>query len=368
MFSWMRGLQRTQSNRRQARRTRPILNTRPGFEALEDRCVPSITPYGTSAVFVEGHSPASSQPVLTFLNALENIGNPNNYTAQISWGDANNTVTSNGTITLLSSGSEGSMYQVVGAHTYANLGSYTITVTIHDLATGQTLDGISLAEVETGNQHFVQAIYQTLLDRPVDASGYAHFTTELANGATLYGVVQEIENSAEYRALVVNQLYEEVLGRTADSAGLATWTSFLANGGTADQLEENLLGSQEYFNDHGQSNASFLQAVYQLVLQRSVDPSGSQTFNQDLTSGMSRQEAASQILGSTEGAQVEVQGLYQAILNRAADSSGLQTWSNALLTGETKEQVIANFIASPEYFNQVGPVATQNLAGFLPGL
>jgi hypothetical protein len=202
----------------------------------------------------------------------------------------------------------------------------------------------------------------------VDASGYAHFTTELANGATPYAVAQEIENSAEYHALVVNQLYQQVLGRAADATGLSTWTNFLANGGTSDQLEENLLGSQEFFNNHGQSNASFLEAVYQLTLQRSVDPSGSQAFNQELTSGKSRQEVASMILGSTEGSQIEVQGLYQAILNRAADSSGLQSWSNALLSGETKEQIIANFIASNEYFDQVGPVATQNLAGFLPGL
>lgn len=362
MRSWFGDWQRRLKRREQGRRPRPIPHSRPTLEALEDRSLPSITTYSYTAQFVAGATPAQATPVLTFLNNQESPANPGNYTAQISWGDGTSLDSTSATITLLSSGSEGNMYQVVGTHSYANPGSYTITVTLHDQATNQTLDGVSLAEVVTPNQHFVQAIYETLLGRPADSSGFITYTTELQNGASRLQIVQQLMNSSEYQARVVDQVYEEVLGRAPDAAGLSTWTNFLANGGTADQLEASLLGSQEYFNTQGQSNAAFLQAVYQVLLHRTIDPAGTQLWTNALNDGTSRAAVASLILSSTEGNQVEVEGLYEQILDRSADSSGLQTWSSALQSGETREQIIANLVASDEYFANEAPVSTPNQA------
>lgn len=355
MQSWMHAWERKRSRPWQASPTR-----KPTLEALEERVQPSLTPYSYTAQFVANASPPQSTPVLTFLNTTENIGNPSNYSAQIAWGDASSADTTYGTIVLLNSNAEGSTYEVIGAHTYANTGSYAITVTIFNKATNQTVDGVGLAEVVTPNQHFVQAMYETLLGRAADPSGYTHFLTELQNGASRYQVVQEVQGSAEYQTLEVDQLYQQILGRAPDSTGLSTWTNFLANGGTENQLEAILLGSQEFFNDHGQSDASYIQAVYQLVLNRTVDPSGAQVYSQDLSSEMTLTSVAAMIVGSTEGAQNQVQALYEQALSRSADSGGLQTWSNAMLQGMTREQLLANLVASDEYFAQQGPISSSN--------
>jgi hypothetical protein len=338
------------------------------IEGLEERAVPTITPSSYTAQFVQGYVPAASVPILMFTNTQDFIGNPNNYTLQIAWGDGTTLDTTGGAIQLVGRTNAGSTYQVFGNHTYANTGSFSITVTIHDLLDDLTAAGYSLAVVETPNQHFVQQIYAQLLNRAPDTSGMTHFIAELNNGVSRYAVVQEIQGSGEYHALVVQQLYQEVLGRTPDTDGLNTWTKFLANGGTADQLEEQLLGSQEYYAKNGSTNAGFLAAVYQLLLHRTIDASGATTFGNEMVAGRARSTVTSQILGSTEGSQIEVEGLYQQILGRQADSSGLASWSSALLGGQTKEQVSAQLLASDEFFAKVGPVTVPNLSGVPSGL
>jgi hypothetical protein len=142
-----------------------------------------------------------------------------------------------------------------------------------------------------------------------------------------------------------------VLGRAADPTGLSGWSNFLAQGGTAKQLEAFLLGSDEYFSGRGGgTNSSFLNSVYGDVLGRSVDASGSQTWNQALAAGISRTAVAAAILGSLESDTDEVQALYVKILRRPADSSGLNSFTNALQQGAPVEAVLAALAGSAEYF------------------
>src|SRR5207253_792844 len=131
-------------------------------------------------------------------------------------------------------------------------------------------------------------------------------------------------NSLEYRTLVVQGLYGRLLGRPADPAGLNNWVNFLNQGGTADQLEAILIGSAEYFNGRGGGTANgFLQALYDDVLQRPIDISGSKTWGTALTNGLSPAAVATAILASQESDQMKIEELYGQILHRTADSSGL---------------------------------------------
>src|SRR5208282_6924309 len=108
-------------------------------------------------------------------------------------------------------------------------------------------------------------------------------------------VVQGLVSSQEYRVNLVQSMYQQLLHRPADANGLATWVNFLNQGGTDQQLEANLLGSNEYFNNAGATNNGFLSALYLDVLHRPIDSVGSQTFLQELSQGTSRTAVAAAV-------------------------------------------------------------------------
>ena len=181
--------------------------------------------------------------------------------------------------------------------------------------------------VGTPNQRFVEQLYWDLLRRPVDAAGLASWSGLLDQGLARTQIATAIQNSPEYHTLVVGDLYLLVLGRTADASGLTTWVNFLNQGHTAEQLETILLGSEEFFVTHGSANnQGFLPALYQIVLQRPIDPSGAQSWGQALQSDVSsRQDVAAGVLANAEADGLEVQSLYTQFLHRVADPSGLDT-------------------------------------------
>jgi hypothetical protein len=208
------------------------------------------------------------------------------------------------------------------------------------------------AERNTGtpNQRFVQQLYFDLLRRPVDPAGLASWTGWLDRGLSRTQVVTTIQNSAEYHSLVVGDLYQLVLERPVDSLGQATWVNFLSRGGTAAQLEAILLGSDEFFARHGNSDG-FLPALYQVLLQRSIDPIGAQFWGQvPRSTASARQAVAAGMLTSVEADRLQVQSLYLEYLHRPADAGGLDIFTTALARGFTSEEVAVILLSSGEYF------------------
>ena len=152
----------------------------------------------------------------------------------------------------------------------------------------------------------------------------------------------------------VQTLYHSVLGRVADAQGLADWGNFLARGGTTEQLEAILIGSDEYFSNFGSGTTSgFLQAAYQLVLHRSIDPSGSQSWAQALAGGMTRMAVAETILASLESDRTETQALYGLLLHRPPDPSGFANFTDLLQQGMPNETATGIIASSDEYYASV---------------
>jgi autotransporter-associated beta strand protein len=237
------------------------------------------------------------------------------------------------------------------------LGSHTATVTYNP--TGNFLGNTSkplVFTVLTPNQAFVAQVYRDTLAREVDAGGLATWSGLLDRGQlTLAQLVSSIETSQEYRGDVIDATYVHYLHRHADQGGLGTFLRAMAGGMTDEQVAASLIGSPEYFNVRGGATVTgFLTALFQDALNRTIDPTGLQTFTQILGSGVaSRQQVAAGILGSPEYQQDLVTNYYNAYLHRSPDPSGLAAWSNALAHGTTDETVIANIIGSDEYYNNL---------------
>ena len=95
-------------------------------------------------------------------------------------------------------------------------------------------------------------------------------------------------------------------------------------------------------------------AVYQTVLNRSIDTAGAQFWDQILQSGtLTHQAVATAILTSAEAEQRQVETLYQTFLGRSADAGGLKAFTDALRHGWSVETVEAAILGSPEYLQRL---------------
>jgi autotransporter-associated beta strand protein len=277
--------------------------------------------------------------------------NPNNqYFLMVDWGD----------------GSQTELHQPGHRpfsipHTYANNpagrpvgGRYTVFVQWFNQFLAGNNRELFVTVNFSPNQRFVAQVYLDLLERPADPLGLSFFSGLLdRRGVNRTQVIAAIQNSQEYRTRLVDSLYTRFLGRSADHSGLAAWVQFLAQGGTTDQLQAQLLGSQEYFVRAGGNNEGFLNAAYRHVLDRQIEPGGAQIWGQALANGVSRVDVASAILNSLEEDTRTVQNFYSRYLRRAAEPAGLQAFTRALQQGSSEQEVLRAIIGSEEYFSRL---------------
>jgi hypothetical protein len=160
-------------------------------------------------------------------------------------------------------------------------------------------------------------------------------------------------------------LYHLLLHRAPDPDGLAAGINMLAQGNSVDQLEADILSSDEYFMTRGGgTNVGWLTAVYQDVLGQPLDAASQQTYTQALASGMSRLQVAQAIISSPQGLMVQVATLYNKFLHRMFDPAGMDAYLSYMQgTGNSGhpvniEWVTAAILGSTEYFNNaIGGIA-----------
>ncbi|NJN32343.1 MAG: DUF3747 domain-containing protein [Synechococcales cyanobacterium RM1_1_8] len=91
----------------------------------------------------------------------------------------------------------------------------------------------------------INALYQEILERPVDQPGLKTYGRRLDQGKTLAWVRDRLSNSSEGRTVALNRVYREVLGRNVDPAGARVYGNRLKSGWTIAQVRNELLNSRE---------------------------------------------------------------------------------------------------------------------------
>lgn len=222
-----------------------------------------------------------------------------------------------------------------------------------DGARGARQTSSSACSSYTGNAAFVCAVYEDILFRAPDSGGLDSWTSQLASGTTrtqvAYGIVDSTESLTDY----IDGDYLFFLGRQADPGGLDTWLAAFRAGASVEQVDAGVIGSAEFFSDSGSTNSGFLNAVYEDLLGRPIDSSGSSTWSSALADGASRTQVAYAIDTSNEEYTDDVQSYYQEFLDRSADPAGLSFWVGALESGATDQQVIAAILGSQEFYDDV---------------
>lgn len=201
---------------------------------------------------------------------------------------------------------------------------------------------------------FVWQVYEDLLERQVDYSGFWTWANALAlQGVPRSAVADAITSSDEYRSRLIRASYERYLNRYADSGGVRTWLGQMRLGEDIEDIQAAFVASDEFWLRNGATTAGWIAGLYQSVLGRGASSAEIQWWAQRLAAGASRLDVARGFLYSTEHLTAVVDGYYVDLLGRHIDPTGKATWVRLIQQGYRDEQIIAGILASEEYAAKV---------------
>jgi hypothetical protein len=265
------------------------------------------------------------------------------------------TTTPTGTVNFFSDG------QAIGSATLSSgkatistttlpLGGHAITAVYEGDSNypSNTSSPLSLT-VGDSNELFLNQVYLDVLHRAPDQAGLDFWRQFLELGYARKWVTAKIVHSRESQVTAVNTTFQIYLDRPATTSEIS---GALSPQSTAQGLIFNarILGSKEFFEMAGGTNADFLNALGQAVLGTALTTQQTATLTHLLNQGVSRTQVARDLLQSNAGISARVTNLYQLILDRNPDPKGLRFFSGLLKDGGTAAQVIIDLLSSDELF------------------
>jgi hypothetical protein len=197
----------------------------------------------------------------------------------------------------------------------------------------------------------IDELYHERLDRNAAATEVASWKNILHGAAGLNGVVRGIEESAEARTQRVKHFYSKLLGREAGGGEEQVFVNGMMQGATEEQIVAGILASAE-FNTRAQSligsgtaDERFVQALYQLVLNRPASSSEVAGWVNALNS-LGRSGVALAFVESREFRIEMVTAFFTTLLHRQPDQGGLDFW---ISVNAGLEQIREGFMSSPEF-------------------
>lgn len=208
-----------------------------------------------------------------------------------------------------------------------------------------------LSATADANAKLAANLYADVLGRLAAPSEIDFWRGQLAAGLPVDSVVVGFVLSTEHRRNVVEGIYQDYLGRSPEAGGENYWVNVLGLGVSEFQLLALIVGSDEYFRNHGGDNAGFIRGLYHDVLQRPNPPGPSEIAYWEgvLNSGRTRASVAEGFINSPEFIGVGVDQMYRDFLRRDADAGGRAFWINQFQHGATTFQIQRFLLDSAEY-------------------
>ncbi len=205
---------------------------------------------------------------------------------------------------------------------------------------------------DSANARFVVDGYQQLLGRTADTDGLDFHLSRLASGgdtsryAFTYSMLFSVEGSRQE----VERAYTGLLSRSADAAGEEYWTDHLQGHGVLD-LRVLLMSSDEYWRGSGDSDADWLEALYQDILGRPSDTTGRQYWSGQIDDGVARPLIAAGLYLSDEALGRRVDTYYDETLDRQPTVDE-RIEAIATIRSRGERELRARLWASDEAFEQ----------------
>jgi hypothetical protein len=209
---------------------------------------------------------------------------------------------------------------------------------------------VSLRASVVSDANFLDQLYQDVLNRLPGNPDLSFGLTYLGTpGDTRQGLALILLESNEYRGDLVTSYYQSYLSRTPGMSDVNVFLTEFTGGATDEQVQAQVLGSLEYFNDNGATNAQYITALYFQLLGRG--PSGMDVFTwENFLVTQTRQDMANDLLGTTEYLDLLVGGYYQSYLHRMPGSTELPVFVDQIQGGGTSELVQSEILGSNEFY------------------
>jgi hypothetical protein len=138
----------------------------------------------------------------------------------------------------------------------------------------QVIDAEFLSSAEFIGEHggvtggWVPALYSKLLGRAPTTAEATFWIDEALMGMTPSQIALDVATSVERDADVVKSEFMTLLGHSPNTADLDFFVSAMQQGATRLAVEATIMGSVEFFTDHGNTNTGFVDAVFAEALGR----------------------------------------------------------------------------------------------------
>lgn len=275
------------------------------------------------------------QTVISGFRALDNPTNSGTLTAKLVTQPTYGTVTLNpdGTFTYVPNGNS------PGLDTFA-----------YQVNNGMADSNVATIRLVSQNFHFVEKLYQQLLNRNGSDPDTLNFTAALNAGVGRAQIAAIFLNSNEYLANFVNASYQKLLHRTVDPIGLSYWIAEMQAGLPADVFLAAVASSPEYIGLHGGTTAGQIAGFYQDFLNR-----GASLPEIDYWVGLTNSgiPPAAIVLGfdtSPEYRADLVSGYYATYLGNAPDPNSVAQYVASLGAGFSRTTVQLMILSSPQYY------------------
>ena len=230
-------------------------------------------------------------------------------------------------------------------------------------ANGLTV-GVKDNDVFTSAKFFAMQLYRDVLLREGEADGVQLWQGLIESGQMSRAeVALAFQNTPEFHAGVggIERLYFGALGRMPEVSFIADALALEHAGTSLTQLAQTVAASTEFAQLYGQlSNAGYVDALYQHVVQRAAEPGAANYWVTQLDSGMNRSEV---LLGFTESAEyrqaiptdISIALDYVNLLGRSPDPAGFDYWVNQQNLPLPEVTIVGAIIASAEFHDRFLP-------------
>ncbi len=167
----------------------------------------------------------------------------------------------------------------------------------------------------SANQVFVENLYEVLLNRVADPGSLASAVSYLNGGGAGVTLVQILQGSTELRDIEATQVFERYLDRVPSPTEQANAANYLASA-TPEQLAAFLVEQPEFYNDYGDDNDVFVEALYGDILDRTASTSERDGWVQLIAKNGTRSGVAEIFLGLPAYLDLLVEADYSAYLGR----------------------------------------------------
>ena len=192
---------------------------------------------------------------------------------------------------------------------------------------------------------YVAATYQLFLGRAPTEDESSRWAATVALGDR-EALTRALAVSDEWAGSRVDHLYRSVLGRPSEPGGRAHWVARIAAGHTLEAVAAFLYGSDEYYRLSGSTPEGFVDRVYTGILGRSPDDDGRRYWVGRLAGGATRTDVAAGFYASIESRSTRVTTLFHVVLGRAPDRAGHDHWVEQVQ--RLGDVTLASFLAASD--------------------